>query len=153
MRDEGSVLGLRVRVWQDASPEWGLPPHEYATAAGSVEVDETGRFVFPECSEGPIRLEIVLEQPGAWAPRIPERFEVEPGETTTVEIPFERENRPIAEAIERGMKLDEFQRSERREGLWPNLMNREKIELEPVPGPAYGVPTNPEEDNWKELLP
>ena len=87
--DKSVLEGLRVHILQDESPEWGFP-HEYATAAGSVEVDETGRFVFPECAEGAVRLEILIEQPGAWAPRIPKKVEVESGETTKVEIPFER---------------------------------------------------------------
>ena len=87
--DKRVLKGLRVHIWQDESPEWEFP-HEYATAAGSVEVDEEGRFVFPACAGGSILLAVPVEASGAWAPRIPEKVEVASGETTKVEIPFER---------------------------------------------------------------
>ena len=88
--DDPSVFkGLRVHVWQKEPSHGGLRD-EYAVADGFAEVDENGRFVLPACAEGPVRLLIPIAEPGAWAPRIPENVEIKAGETTEVEVPFER---------------------------------------------------------------
>ena len=65
--DPSAFKGLRVCIDTDQPRR----SDEVAVAAGFAEVDEKGRFVFPECAEGPIRLLIPIVEPGAWAPRVP----------------------------------------------------------------------------------
>ena len=84
--DPSEFEGLRVCIDTDQPRR----SDEVAVAAGFAEVDEQGRFVFPECAEGPIRLLIPIVEPGAWAPRIPESVEIKVGETTEVDVPFGR---------------------------------------------------------------
>lgn len=58
-----------------------------------IEVDAEGRFVVSHFAEGPIRLIMVIDTPPdadiPLRPRIPGNLEINAGQTTTVEVPFE----------------------------------------------------------------
>lgn len=84
VRVSTAIQSFRVRV----SQERFLAEHTSGNA--SAEVDEDGRFVVPAVAEGRIRLSVTVDRSLALRPRIREGFEIYAGETTRMEVPFER---------------------------------------------------------------
>ena len=60
------------------------------SGTATAETDDEGRFVVPAIAAGRIKLGVHVDKSLPLRPRIPEGLKIEAGETTSVEIPFEK---------------------------------------------------------------
>jgi beta-lactamase regulating signal transducer with metallopeptidase domain/uncharacterized GH25 family protein len=63
---------------------------EHTSGCAVLEIDENGGFVVPEFAEGPIQIMISTDNDLPLRPQIPAKLEVYVGETTKVDIPFDK---------------------------------------------------------------